>query len=178
LTGSIFAQAAADDRAMAFSIQPLASFLGPNVKFAFKISDRIALTVPFSAGYRFAVKILDERLEQLPEQLQNLIKRLESPNRFLATVGFGAKFFLSDTAFKSGWFVEPDVTVSYAYQIAAGTSSLALTPEVTFGYGWVWNNGFLFNFALGAGVNFNLFGEKVYPFRISPTSELAIGYAW
>lgn len=151
-------------------------------KYAFKLRDNIALTVPVTLQY-------------LPE-----IEGFSS--RYFAA-GLGAKFFLSSNVFESGWYIEPSIMAGFSKASRPGLypfSSPFVKTTVMGGYGWVFNNGVSINLGIGANYNYAfshespsiskvLWGTGYGPGTMvtnsygltsgfSPNAELSIGFSW
>jgi hypothetical protein len=128
----------------------------------FKVADRIALVVPVYGSFWY------------------FGSESGSFNWWSIGAGIGARFFLSDSAFKSGWYVETAAQVGYG-QLNGSVSSFVLNPYVIGGYGWVWDSGLALN--LGLGLQYTYRSASVsnsptwwsYPF---PAAEISLGYAF
>lgn len=155
-------------RTMSFSINTIRlMLLQPSGKFAFALSERIALTIPFVMAYY---------VDNTPNTAAAL-----TPRALGFCLGLGATFYLSDRAFSSGWYLEPDFVFTWERTRATGANYWAFTPEIRFGRGWVWSNGLTLSFGLGVGWNFGLSGLPSTPLALGgfiPTGELAVGYSW
>lgn len=98
--------------------------------------------------------------------------------------GLGAKFYLSDEIFKTGFYLEPTVeavflTVNQGEKQKIGFWTIS--PNLLAGYGFVLNNGF--SLAMGAGLQYYFhLDEALEPEskfnRALPLLDFSVGYAW
>ena len=173
-----------DLRAFSVTVNP-GSFLNGEygAEMAFRISERVALTVGGS-GHYYGV----------------LTFPLSSPVAPWGGSGsLGAKFFLSDTAFKSGVYIKPMIIAGY-YDLDAHQPLSLLNPfsgmnadvkmssffnavTALFGYGIVTDSGFTLNVGMGpmlAGRKFTetKTGKEGVALAMSLNLEGSIGYSW
>jgi len=120
------------------------------------------------------------------------------------TLGFGVKYYFTG-ALHSGWFIGSDLTFSLKDFTGVRLDSLAtqyksdpvwtVSPEATFGYAWVLDNGVLFGLGIGYGYDYKLSGAtppvaivRRYNNRglrgvtqregFRPNGDLVFGFSW
>jgi hypothetical protein len=177
-----------NEKTMSVVISPLAlSMLSFDARLALKLHDRIALTLPV------VVQVFPKN-EFTQEDLMYV------------SGGVGAQFFLSDTAFENGFYLEPRVVVGWSqmtpnpkHSIRAFSSPF-LRTQLMVGHGWVWGSGFTMNAGIGGYYN-RAFGDEAMAIKkvlvgtglgaaniltsmwgltsgFGPTAEFSIGYSW
>lgn len=152
------------NRTQAVLVWPAGFLIGQfGVGYSFEISDHIALT-PGISGYYVSAGILDTS------------SSIYGIGPFLA-----ARFFLSDTAFNSGWYVEPSVTLGYG-SFGNSLSGFGLSVAAVGGYAWYFDGGFTINIGAGGAYTYvtNRHQSDVgsYLFFPHPTLDFALGYSW
>lgn len=160
------------DRRQSISIYPLGFLIGRfGAVYSIQVSDYIALSPGISASYLSAGSFGS------------------SFSIFSIGPSIGARFFLSDTAFNSGWFVEPTVAFSYTSVGANSGSNLSgfsFGTQAVAGYAWYWDSGFTLGLAGGLGYSLYsgniqglgsnaLSGWALYP---HPVVDFSLGYSW
>lgn len=155
------------DRRSSITVYPLGMLIGRfGVVYSFQVGDRIALSPGISSRY-FASGVFGETYSM-----------------FDIGPSLGARFFLSNTAFNSSWYLEPTLAFSYS---RAGRSSggfnegFATSVQGVGGYAWYWNSGVTLNLGAGFGYSYSTArdssstGWYTYPY---PTIDIGLGYAW
>ncbi len=179
--------ASEQERTMGISVSPLQlGLMSLDGKYAIQVHDRIAVTVPFTVQYFPSNPITKEVM--------------------YFAAGGGAQFYLLDSAFKSGLYIETRAIAGYSrFTPSKNFSSFSaafIKGTALFAYGWVLESGFSLNLGVGAYYN-HAFGDepraanKVLSglgsegFSIGmlpsaqglvsgfgPTAEFSLGYSW
>src|SRR5688572_10264056 len=120
---------ASSERYYSIMISPL-SLLGVQASgsFGFAANDTLAITVPFRIGPTYDTKFA----------FGGRTYQLSLPGWHLE-LGVGVRIFLSDEVFNDGWFIHPNLVLSYFYNTAALNSNFTIKPEFTGGYAWIWD---------------------------------------
>lgn len=156
------------ERTMEISVNPIGGlFLGRlSGAFQFKVADQIAMVVPLSLS------------------LWGLSFGTAGNSSSFATwsvySGIGARFFLSDKAFKSGWFLDAILQLGYTRLNGVG-GAFAANPWFLGGYGWVFDSGLAINLGLGIQYNYYTAQGTELPLWIGfplPVLEASLGYSW
>lgn len=138
-------------------------------RYQIGVQKHIAITIPFGLQYVGA---------SLP--LRTLSG--SSLPYYLADLGIGARFYLTDDVFQDSWFLEPVASVGYLYGPLPISSVFMVTPKITAGYNWFWGSGLMVS--TGLGVQYNIFLTTaplpaIFSLRFPlPLWEIAVGYSW
>jgi len=157
------------NRTNSISIYPLGLMVGRfGADYAFEVSDHVALKFGAGGLYSWAGK-------------DNSILNI-GPN-------FGARFFLSDTAFNSGWYVEPTIGFNYASVKSpdfGAADGWKFGAQAVGGYAWYWDSGF--TMSLAAGLDYSAYSGNIQALGVNqlgawalvphPTVDFSLGYSW
>lgn len=165
------------DNNMSLSANPLLLAKGTiSMSYEYGVGQRLSLVFPlefFFSAFDFA-----EKIELLPKP------RSAAGNTWAISLGIGTKFYLSNDAFKDGWYIYP--TLLGGYRRYGTSDDLFLSLRVLGGYSWVFHNGFTINFGIGAqysrlfsgpssDVNLADLNQNRYPYAMG---ELDLGYSF
>ena len=151
-----------DSRHYSVTANPLGMLLGRfGGEASFKLADHVALISGISGYYL------------------GIFGDSTSVRTAGGSLSIGSKFFLSDEAFKSGWYITPYVSGGYgSFKGDKGVVSTGFGGfSVLGGYGWVFNSGFTLNLGLGVGMSMYKSGSVMIVTPV-PDLECSLGYSW
>ena len=151
------------DRRQSISVYPLYPFAGQlTVAYSFQIGDRIALTPRITGGF-IAQGLLDRQ-----------------STAFQIGPALSARFFMTNSAFNTGWYLEPMAGFSYT-RLGNGIDGWSFIGSGVFGYAWYWDGGFTLN--VGGGIAYRrgtkaVQGADGFLSWPLPIVDFAVGYSW
>lgn len=162
----------------AVGITPI--YAGAIIDFEHRIAPWASIYVPTTIAYTDfgPLEHLLDNIDPVASTLFGLKQGETDLAIFSLMTGIGIKFYFNGSSIGDSWYAKTSVEAGYLkYMFQGDTNGAMAEINLTFGYNWVFDDGFLFGLGLGAASAW-LFLEDHTKWLPLPKLDLTFGYAW